>query len=250
MYCRCHEYPYHPFRDNPITPDRLYKVLTMAIWPTDASTSNEADAARQIAVRFLVAIQPTDLPQLHEVLAKIMAVATAKPGALDKLLAIYQEAAKRNPILPPPNVGQPKPASKPAAKPAPKPGSRRVPKATPPPPSRPGATKPPPTRPKSSSQDRPEDEDRRAPRQREACRSCDGKGYRIKIDKENVMKETRVVCSKCGGTGREPPPSTGRGRGFRRGPHVEETEEEEDINRKADNFLRRHGLDKWGRGSF
>jgi hypothetical protein len=31
---------------------------------------------------------------------------------------------------------------------------------------------------------------------------------------------------------------------------VEETEEEEDINRKADNFLRRHGLDKWGRGSF
>lgn len=224
MYCRCPEF-LHQYRDNPIAPERLYKVLTLAIWPTDDSASlKEAEAARKIAVRFLVAVQPVDLPQLQEVLAKIMGPATSKPGALPKLLEIYQEAAKRNPILPPPNIGQPKPSPKVAPKVAPPMGAPRP-------------SKPPP----------PEDEGRRAPRPREACRSCDGKGYRIKVDKENVMKETRVVCSKCGGTGREPPPSTGRGRGFgRRGPHVEETEEEEDINRKADNFLRRHGLDRWG----
>lgn len=224
MQCNCWLYS-----RNPISPDRLYKVLAMAIWPTDDSAAlKEAEAARKIAVRFLVAVQPVDLPQLQDVLAKIMGPATAQPGALIKLLAIYQEAGKRNSILPPPNIGQP-----------PKMAPQTAPSA-----STPRSSKPPPIKPKSSP---PEDESRRAPRPSEACRSCDGKGYRIKVDKENVMKETKVVCSKCGGNGREPPPSTGKGRGRgRRGPYVEETEEEEDINRKGDNFLRRHGFDKWG----
>lgn len=231
MYCRCPEY-LHQYRDNPITPDRLYKVLTMAIWPTDDSaTLKEAEAARKIAVRFLVAIQPADLPQLQDVLSRITTLAINKPGALVKLLELYQEAAKRNPILPPPNIGKPPQKSN-------KPGPTFTKPPTP-------SIKPSP-RPSSKPRD-PEPEGRRAPRPREACRACDGRGFRTKVDKENVMKEIKTTCSVCGGTGREPPPSTGRGRGFgRRGPHVEETEEEEDINRKADNFLRRHGLDKWG----
>jgi len=230
MYCNCGTYS-RRFRNNPIAPDRLYKVLAMAIWPTpDSASLKEAEAARKIAIRFLVAVQPVDLPQLQDVLAKIMGPATSQPGALVKLLAIYQEAAKRNPILPPPNIGQPKPPPK-VAKTAPSVSTPRPSKSSP-------------IRPKSPP---PEDENRRAPRPSEACRSCDGKGFRIKVDKENVMKETKVVCSKCGGTGREPPPSTGKGRGRgRRGPYMEETEEEEDINRKGDNFLRRHGFDKWG----
>jgi hypothetical protein len=234
MYCTCDS---HPYRNNPIVPDRLYKVLAMAIWPIDNTDPGqaraslaEAEAARKMAIRFLVAVQPIDLPQLKEIVDKIMAVAASKPETLLKFLELYQEAVKRNSVLPSPN----KPKARPSGR-SPKPGL--TPRPVPKPSGRP-------------REPEPEPEGRRAPRPREACRACDGRGFRTKVDKENVMKEIRTICSVCGGTGREPPPSTGRGRGFgRRGPHVEETEEEEDINRKADNFLRRHGLDRWGRGS-
>lgn len=253
MQCNCWLYS-ERFRNNPITPDRLLKVLTLAIYPTaDHRSATEATAAGKLAVKFLSVVNQVDLPQLQGVIAKLMAgVAVTQPDALVKLLDIYQEAKKKNSVLPPANtaIRPTRPGS--ASSRTKRPSTRTKSAAPPPPKAKPTSsrTKPPPAKPaeKPFATREDYDESRSAPRPKEACRSCDGKGYRIKVDKENVMKETKVTCSKCGGSGREPsgPPKKG-GRGFgRRGPHVEETEEEEDINKKTDSFLKKRGFGKWG----
>lgn len=79
----------------------------------------------------------------------------------------------------------------------------------------------------------------------ECCRACDGAKVRKRADRENVFRVTTSVCSRCGGTGREPGPPKGDGRGFRRAPKSED--DDNDLNKAADSFLRRHGYGKNGR---
>lgn len=232
------------FRNNPISPAQLLKILTLAIWHnTDPGLIQEAEVARRTAIRFLVAIKPIDLPQLQEVLTTLMVGPVMRQkDALAKLVEIYRDASKQNPILPPVSVAIKPTASRPAPKAqgaAPKPAAK---------PSSAPRPKSPPPKPAAMRDDY--DESRSAPKAKEACRACDGRGYRTKVDKENVMKETKNTCSKCGGSGLEPkgPSKGGKGRGGRRGPFVEETEDEQDINKKTDGFLRRHGYGRWGQG--
>lgn len=78
----------------------------------------------------------------------------------------------------------------------------------------------------------------------EACRACDGRGVRKSVDKENMFKETVTNCSRCGGARAEPGPPKGDGRGFRRAP--KSADDDNDLDRAADTFLRRHGYGKNG----
>lgn len=78
----------------------------------------------------------------------------------------------------------------------------------------------------------------------EACRACDGRGKSRTTDRENVFRVTERICSRCGGSRKEPgPPKGKRRRFFRR----REEEDDGDLGRAADNFLRRHGFGKNGR---
>ena len=218
-------------RRNPITPNRLVGVLTMAIWPNPDPRDPEAATAKATSIRLLGAVTVVDLDQLKIVLLQVMDGPGRQTGSMPKLRGIYTVAAKANRNLPATleeaaGIKTP-PTPKPASAPKPSPASKAKPKfssSSPPPP-------PPPPRPS------------------EACRACDGSGVRKKVDKENVLRETVTTCSRCGGSGKEPvtgPPKKGRG-GWGRRPQQPEDEDEKDVNKAADNFLRRHGLDRWGR---
>ena len=76
------------------------------------------------------------------------------------------------------------------------------------------------------------------------CRSCDGRGYRLTEDRENVFRVTRSNCSPCSGTGRNPEPSTGKRRRF-----AKKADDDDDggLDRAADKFLARHGFGRNGR---
>jgi DnaJ-class molecular chaperone len=80
---------------------------------------------------------------------------------------------------------------------------------------------------------------------KEACRACDGRGSRTTEDRENVFNVTTTKCSRCNGVGIEPGPSKGKRRSF--GPKKEDDEDDQNLNRAADRFLRRHGFGRGGR---
>jgi len=171
------------YQINPISPRRLIGVLNLAIRPVpDASNAEEVKTAYIMSLRFLAAVLPVDIPQLKEVFKELGASVTDSM-ALTKLFDIYGTAAQGNPHLPSlaELAGGPPPRFK--ARGSPPPPSFR---------SRGGPSA-------KSSKPGPA-----GPRPREACRACDGQGYRKKVDKENVMKETTVTCSRCGGSRVEP----------------------------------------------
>jgi hypothetical protein len=221
---------------NPITPHRLYSVLYRAIWPTnDPGSLGEAEMARNLAIRYLKDITPVDLPQLQVVLMRVWEGPAKQPGAFQKLRDIYDLAARTNPALPTfldvaagVKPQEPRPSSLP---PPPKSGSGAPPKSPP----KPATTSAPAKAPQPTSQ--------------ATCRACDGRGYTVKIDKNNVLKEgIKITCSRCGGSGFEPGPSKSKGGGRWRGggSRQEETEDEKDVNRAADTFLKKYGFGKWG----
>lgn len=254
MYCNC------AYRENPIRRDHLLKVLLRAIWPSaDEHSEKEAIAAKNLGVKFLLAVTPADLEQLKTILCEVWDASSNKPGSLGKLTIIYNEAAATNKHLPRTLLlatgrAEPRKSSvssrRTKAQPSPKSTTKPPPKASSPPPK---GAKPSSGKPSGKSTGRPtasrdeEPAERTAPRPSEACRACDGRGVRKKTDKENVMKESVSYCSRCGGSGKEPsgPPKKGRGRG-RYAPHQEEDEDEKDANKAADAFLKKYGYGKWG----
>jgi hypothetical protein len=89
------------YQINPITPNRLLGVLTLAIWPTtDLAGATEAEVAGKTAIRFLSAIEVTDLPELRTVMSQVLAGPAKQPGAMEKLRLIYKNAVESNPRLP------------------------------------------------------------------------------------------------------------------------------------------------------
>lgn len=197
-------------------------VLYRAIWPAeDPGSLGEAKAAQTLAIRYLQDVTPADLPQLQDVLFRVWEGPAKQRGSLEKFKEIYAIAARTNRVLPASLAAfSNHNASNLPAKPISTPKTPPSPKAPLPP---------------------------KQPESRATCRACDGRGYTIKTNKDNIIKgETRVTCSRCGGTGFEPRPTTGKGGGRWRGSHQQEPEEEKDINRATDNFLKKHGFGKWG----
>lgn len=79
---------------------------------------------------------------------------------------------------------------------------------------------------------------------KDCCRACDGRGSRSVEDRENVFKVKVTTCGACSGSGRTPESKGGK-RFFRRTP--KSVDDDNDLNRAADNFLARHGFGKGGR---
>lgn len=73
----------------------------------------------------------------------------------------------------------------------------------------------------------------------DVCRACDGRKERTVEDRDNCMKSTTKMCSRCNGTGVEPGPSKGKRR-FGRKPKDDE-DENPSIEEMTRAFLRRHG---------
>lgn len=80
----------------------------------------------------------------------------------------------------------------------------------------------------------------------ECCRSCDGAGKRLTVDKNNVLRAGKETgCTHCGGSGTEPGPSKGGKRRF--GSKQKKTDEELTVEQQADAFLAARGYSKGGR---
>lgn len=71
----------------------------------------------------------------------------------------------------------------------------------------------------------------------DCCKPCDGRGFRIRKDPEG-FGETQNTCSKCGGTGKVNPPSSGRRRPFK---EEEKDESELSLEEQTRAFLRKNG---------
>lgn len=67
----------------------------------------------------------------------------------------------------------------------------------------------------------------------EACRGCDGRGFKKVSNRDNVFAEKQVDCSRCSGKGAEPTGPPKPRKFFRR--------KDEDEDDEAAKFLRRHG---------
>lgn len=71
----------------------------------------------------------------------------------------------------------------------------------------------------------------------DTCRSCDGRKYIEREDKDNVMRKVRKACSRCNASGNEPEPSKGKRPFFRK----RDPDEEPSIEEMTRAFLRKHG---------
>ena len=83
------------YRFNPLH-NQLEGILNLAIANEDV---NEANNARQIAIRKLLKVDREDLPRLETILQKSARLNDSWPGALAKLQGIVDQAARENALL-------------------------------------------------------------------------------------------------------------------------------------------------------